>query len=194
MARVSLTAPCVHFARSELFDEQRRHRNPGRLSVTTTCVYLAMATEATMYTHILISSDGSTFAQKGVDHGLSLAKALGSKVTVVTATEPFPTPVGAAGWVITTNAIASYQADCKKASEELLASVKAQAEKMGVVAETIHVPDSRAATAILETARNAECNLIVMASHGRRGVRRILLGSQAAEVVSNSQVPVLIVR
>jgi nucleotide-binding universal stress UspA family protein len=64
---------------------------------------------------------------------------------------------------------------------------------MGLVADTVHVPDTRPATAILETAEQTRCNLIVMASHGRRGVERLLLGSQAAEVVTSSKVPVLIV-
>ena len=146
-----------------------------------------------MYTHILIPTDGSEFAQKGVDHGLSLAKALGSKVTIITVTEPFPVPMGAAAWVIGANDIARYSADCRKAAEELLAPIKAAAEKMGIVADTIHVPDARPATAILETAQQTSCNLIVMASHGRRGVERLLLGSQAAEVVTSSKVPVLIV-
>lgn len=147
-----------------------------------------------MYTHILISTDGSEFAQNGVDHGLSLAKALGSKVTIITATEPFPVPVGTAAWIVTPAQVAGYAADRRKEAEELLASVKATAEGMGVKAETVHVPDARAAAAILDTAKNASCNLIVMASHGRRGVKRLLLGSQAAEVVSSSPVPVLIIR
>ncbi|RUM96186.1 universal stress protein [Pseudaminobacter arsenicus] len=147
-----------------------------------------------MYTHILISTDGSELAQKGVDHGLSLAKALGSKITIITATEPFPVPTGTAAWVVTPNDIAGYTADRKKEAEELLASIKAKAEKMGIKADTVHVPDARAAAAILQTAQQASCNLIVMASHGRRGVKRLLLGSQAAEVVSSSPVPVLIVR
>ena len=147
-----------------------------------------------MYTHILISTDGSEFAQKGVDQGLSLAKALGSKVTIITATEPFPVPVGAAAWVVTPKEIASYEAGRKKEAEELLTSVKATAEMMGIEAHTVHVPDAGAATAILETAQRAGCNLVVMASHGRRGVKRILLGSQAAEVVTSSPVPVLVVR
>jgi nucleotide-binding universal stress UspA family protein len=147
-----------------------------------------------MYTHILISTDGSEFAQNGVDHGLSLAKALASKVTIITATEPVPVPVGAAAWVVTPKEIASYEAGRKKEAEGLLASVKATAEKMGIEANTVHVPDTRAATAILETAQRAGCNLIVMASHGRRGVKRLLLGSQAAEVVTSSPLPVLVVR
>jgi nucleotide-binding universal stress UspA family protein len=147
-----------------------------------------------MYTHILISTDGSELAQKGVDHGLSLAKALGSKVTIITATEPFPVPTGTAAWVVTPNDIAGYAADRKKEAEGLLASIKATAEAMGIKADMVHVPDARAAAAILETAHQAACNLIVMASHGRRGVKRLILGSQAAEVVSSSLVPVLIVR
>lgn len=147
-----------------------------------------------MYTHILISTDGSEFAQTGIDHGLSLAKALGSKVTIVTATEPYPTPVGTAAWVITPREITSYAADRKKDAEELLAKITAAAEKMGIEVDTVHVPNTNAAAAILETAQNASCNLIVMASHGRRGVKRLLLGSQAAEVISNSPVPVLLIR
>lgn len=147
-----------------------------------------------MYTHILISTDGSDLAQKGVDHGLSLAKALGSKVTIITATEPFPVPTGGAAWVVTPADIASYRASCKKDAEDMLAPIKARAEKMGVEANTVHAPEARAAAAILETAQKAGCNLIVMASHGRRGVKRMLLGSQAAEVVSGSPVPVLVVR
>jgi len=147
-----------------------------------------------MYTHILISTDGSKLAQKGVDHGLSLAKALGSKVTIITATEPFPVPTGAAAWVVTPNDIAGYAASQKKEAEELLASVGSAAEKMGIKVDTVHVPNARAAGAILETAQRSGCNLIVMASHGRRGVKRVLLGSQAAEVVSSSAVPVLIVK
>lgn len=147
-----------------------------------------------MYSHILIPTDGSDFAQKGVDHGLSLAKALGSKVTIITATEPFPVPMGEAGWMVTQTNIEDYNAGQKKAAETLLAPIKATAEKMGITASTVHVPDTRAASAIIGTAEQAACNLIVMASHGRRGVRRLLLGSQAAEVVSSSPLPVLIIR
>jgi nucleotide-binding universal stress UspA family protein len=147
-----------------------------------------------MYNHILISTDGSELAQKGVDHGFSLAKALGSKVTIITVTEPFPVPSSGAAWFVTPNDFESYAASRKKFVEEIHAPLKATAEKMGLKADTIHVPDAWAATAIVETAQQAGCSLIVMASHGRRGVKRLLLGSQAAEVVASSPVPVLVVR
>lgn len=149
-----------------------------------------------MYKHILISTDGSELARKGVDHGLSLAKALGSRVTIITATEPFPVmgTASAAGWVASPRDFESYDEGQKKFAEGILASLKMAAEKMGVTANTVHVPDAFAATAIVETAKKLECSLIVMASHGRRGVKRLILGSQAAEVVSSSPVPVLVVR
>lgn len=174
--------------------EDRQATNCSGLVVGLFYDYLKMKLEVIMYTHILIPTDGSELAQKGVDHGLSLAKALGSKVTIVTATEPFPVPTGGVAWVITPNDIARYSAGRKKAAEELLAPIKAMAEKMGLAVDTIHVADARPAAAILETAQHVSSNLIVMASHGRRGVQRLLLGSQAAEVVSSSPVPVLIVR
>jgi nucleotide-binding universal stress UspA family protein len=149
-----------------------------------------------VYKHILISTDGSALARKGVDHGLSLAKALGSKVTIITATEPFPVmgTASAAGWVATPQDFESYEESRKRFAEAILAPLKAVAEKMGVEAKTVHVPDAFAASAIVDTAQKEGCSLIVMASHGRRGVKRLLLGSQAAEVVSSSPVPVLVVR
>lgn len=147
-----------------------------------------------MYRHILISTDGSELAQKGVDHGLALAKALGSKVTIITATGSYPVPTGPAAWGVTPNQIAGYAAGRKREAEDLLSSIKATAENLGIEADTVHVPDSKAAPAILQTAQQISCNLIVMASHGRRGMQRMLLGSQTAEVVSSSPVPVLVVR
>lgn len=149
-----------------------------------------------MYTHILIPTDGSELAQKGVDHGLALAKALGSKVTVVIATPPFPRQSATIGygWVGSPVDYERYDEGQKQFSDNILSLVRADADKFGIDAETVHVAKEHPATAILETAASSNCDLIVMASHGRRGVKRMLLGSQTAEVVSSSPVPVLIVR
>ena len=82
----------------------------------------------------------------------------------------------------------------EKEAQAILAPVKEAADKMGLTAETIHATNPFPAAAIVETAKEQDCNLIVMASHGRRGIRRALLGSQAAEVVSTSNIPVLVIR
>lgn len=149
-----------------------------------------------MYKHILVSTDGSEVAQKGVDHGLSLAKNLGAKVTVITVTEPFPYQGTAAGgvWVALPGDIGGYEEGQKKWAEAQLAKVLEAATKMGVTATQLHVPDARPAEAIVEAAKSNGCSLIVMASHGRRGLGRLLLGSQTAEVLTQSPVPVLVVR
>jgi nucleotide-binding universal stress UspA family protein len=146
-----------------------------------------------MYGHILISTDGSEVAQKGVDHGLSLAKSLGARVTVVTVTERFPIYAGPE-WIPGPAEIEDYNARQKEAATQILADVKAAADRLGVKAETVHVPDAQPAEAIIETAKERQCSLIVMASHGRRGIRRLLLGSQTSEVLVGSPVPVLVIK
>ena len=146
-----------------------------------------------MYKHILIATDGSEIAQKGVDHGLSLAKNLDAKVMVVTVTEPFPIYAGE-GWALGPGDFERYDADQIKFAQELLAPIKASADRLGVTCETRHVPNRRPAEAILDTAAEEDCSLIVMASHGRRGLERLFLGSQTQELVSRSSLPVLVVR
>jgi nucleotide-binding universal stress UspA family protein len=151
-----------------------------------------------MYKHILISTDGSEVAQKGVDHGLSLAKNLGARVTIIMVTERFPvsvhTGIGAAGWIPGPEEIARYEARQKEFAQKVLAAVEAAAKKLGVPADTVHVPEAYPAETIIEVAKARDCSLIVMASHGRRGLRKLVLGSQTSEVLAGSPVPVLVVR
>lgn len=150
-----------------------------------------------MYKHILLSTDGSDVAQKGVDHGLSLARNLGARVTVIMVTERFPVPVHlgiAGGWIPGPEEMAQYGAGQKEIAQEVLAAVVASAKKLGVPADTVHVPEAHPAEAIIEVAKARDCSLIVMASHGRRGLRKLLLGSQTLEVLAHSPVPVLVVR
>jgi len=149
-----------------------------------------------LYNHILITTDGSDLAQRGVDQGLSLAKALGSKVTVVVATERFPIQgaTTSSGWVGSPVDYERYDEGQKRFAGEILSAVKAEAGKLGVDANTVHVANAHPATAILEAAASYDCDLIVMASHGRRGISRMLMGSQTAEVLAHSHTPVLVVR
>jgi nucleotide-binding universal stress UspA family protein len=150
-----------------------------------------------MYEHILISTDGSEVAQKGVDHGLSLAKSIKAHVTIIMVTERFPIypdPGIAGTWVPGPDEMAQYDAAQKETAQRVLAAVKAAAKKLRVQADTVHVPDAYPAEAIVELAKARDCGLIVMASHGRRGLRKFLLGSQTSEVLAHSPVPVLVVR
>jgi nucleotide-binding universal stress UspA family protein len=149
-----------------------------------------------MYANILLSTDGSDVARKGVEQGIALAKALNAKVTVITVTEPIPVDYGsgyAEGWMPTKEDFVSWEAASKERAGKILAEARAMAEQIGISAELLHVPDAHPATAIIETAKSRGCDLIVMASHGRRGVRKLLLGSQTSEVLADGSVSALVV-
>ena len=128
-----------------------------------------------MYRHILIATDGSELAGKAVTTGLSLGKQLNAKITAVTATEPFTALM--AGEPALAFPVEDYD----------------EAKKAGVACETVHAVNFPA-EAIIDTANGKGCDLIVMSSHGRRGLARVLLGSQATRVVTLSTIPVLICR
>ena len=145
-----------------------------------------------MYKRFLIATDGSQLAAKAVTSGLALAKELGAQVVVVTATEPWATMTNGEGFAFNFP-VEEYEKAAAERAEQILAKVRGSAQKMSVACETVHVNDFPA-EGILATAKAKQCDLIVMASHGRRGVARLLLGSQAAQVVALSTIPVLICR
>ncbi|MBK3664630.1 universal stress protein [Bradyrhizobium diazoefficiens] len=149
-----------------------------------------------MYANLLLSTDGSDVARKGLEHGIALAKALNAKVTVITVTEPLPIDYGGghdSGWIPSQQEVDSFDAACRERAGRVLDQAKAMAEQIGISAELLHVPNAHPATAIIETAKSRGCDLIVMASHGRRGLRKLFLGSQTSEVLVDGSVPVLVV-
>jgi nucleotide-binding universal stress UspA family protein len=151
-----------------------------------------------MYSHILIATDGSELAQKGVDHGLSLAKQLGSKVTILNVSEPlspylFGGEMGA-GAAVASIDFEAYRRQQRDAATTVLDKAKAAAAGAGVPVDTLYVEEMRPAEAIVDTAKERNCSLIIMASHGRRGLGRLFLGSQTIEVLTHSPIPVLVVR
>lgn len=143
-----------------------------------------------MYKHILIATDGSELAQKAVGQGLALARALDAKALVVSITEPWRAS-GASDMVITFP-LEDYEKRAQEGATIVFGKAIDIARKVGVTCETLHVIDKYPAEGIVETAEKHGCDLIVMASHGRRGLSRMFLGSQAAKVVTLSKVPVLI--
>lgn len=138
-----------------------------------------------MHKHILIATDGSALAAKGVTAGLDLARQFGAKVTAVTVSEPATHLVPDAGFV-----------DMPEAEEEaaraILDAVADAAGEADIACETIHVRNQYPAEAILKTAESKGCDLIVMASHGRRAIGRMLLGGEAVRVITQAHVPVLV--
>jgi nucleotide-binding universal stress UspA family protein len=148
-----------------------------------------------MYQHILIATDGSGLGGKAVTHGLTLAKRLNIPVTVVTVTEPWSVlELGRMARQGSQNPISQFEDMAAAAANNILDKARQTATSQGVACDVVHVQDQHPAEGIIATAKNKGCDLIVMASHGRRGLDRVLLGSQANEVLTHSKVPALIVR
>jgi len=149
-----------------------------------------------MYKHILIATDGSELAGKGVDAGLALAKALQASATLVTVSEPWQDvmPGDPSGMALACELRDEHRKAKAAEAKEVIADAQARASAVGVVLTTEYVPDRMPAEAILETAAARRADLVVMASHGRRGLRKLLLGSQTQAVVNRGTLPVLVVR
>ena len=146
-----------------------------------------------MYSHILIATDGSELARKGVTQGLALAKELKAAVIAIIVTEAWSgLEMAAQARRGALHPVEDYEEHTGAHAEKILAAVSAMAKEMSVSCETVHVKDQHPADGIVETAKAKGCDLIVMASHGRRGLQKLLLGSQANKVLAYSSIPVLI--
>jgi nucleotide-binding universal stress UspA family protein len=150
-----------------------------------------------MYQHILIPTDGSELAERAVTHGLSLAKFLRAKLTVVVVEEPVPT-----GWWSAAESrlagiadiTAKYNEEIQKHFASVLERAANAAKQAGVPCRTIQVQHVQPYEAIIATATDRGCDLIVMASHGRSGLSAVVLGSVTNKVLTHAKVPVLVVQ
>lgn len=148
-----------------------------------------------MYKHILIATDGSELAARGVDHGLALAAPLGARVTILTVTQPLdPRAVRAALAAGVHDPVGRHDLNIDADLKEAFAGVEERAAAQGIEVELMHEIDDSPAEAIVRVAGLRGCDLIVMTSHGRRGARRLILGSQTNEVVTSATLPVLVIR
>jgi len=145
-----------------------------------------------MFKHILVATDGSELANMALTKGLELAQVVGARVTVLTVTSPFPMP--SYGNIPTRPLIEAYEKAVTENTERILTQAKDAAHKLGIACERLHVTNDNTAEGIMNTAKSKGCDLIVMASHGYRGVKRLLLGSIATKVLTLSELPVLICR
>jgi len=148
-----------------------------------------------MFKRILIATDGSQLALRAVDGGLELAKSLGAEVVFVAVTEHWSMlEMTVDARLGSPDPMTRYEQLAAAAADRALGAACERAARAGMVVERCHVADRYPAEGIVAAAGEQGCDLIVMASHGRRGVRRLLLGSVANEVVCTAAVPVLVFR
>ncbi len=148
-----------------------------------------------MYTHILIATDGSELARKGLEHGLAVAARFGAKATVLTVSEALrPAAARAAQSAGVQNAATRYDQQIADQMKDRFAFIEQRAREHDIVVDLTHEIDDVPAEAIVRFAKLKGCDLIVMSSHGRRGFQKMLLGSQTSEVLVKTTIPVLVVR
>jgi nucleotide-binding universal stress UspA family protein len=145
-----------------------------------------------MFKHILIPTDGSDLSRKAVLYGVQLAKSCGAQVTGLTVAVPYR--MVAMDAVLVPLDEADYEERSRSFSERALEQVKIAADAAGVKCETVPEVHDQPYRAIVDAAQALNCDLIVMASHGRRGISALLLGSETAKVLTHSTVPVLVYR
>lgn len=145
-----------------------------------------------MYARILVPIDGSATSERGLHEALALAKRLGSSIVLLHAVEAYPMMMEMAS-ATTWDRIAE---SLRQAGRSVLEAAHRTAVARGVACEAVleDVVAARVADIILDQAKSRSCELIVMGTHGRRGLGRTLLGSNAELVVRQSPVPVLLVR
>jgi len=148
--------------------------------------------DKSMYKNILLPTDGSPLANSAVEHGIALAKSLGARITGLTVSVPFHVFTFDTQMVETT--AAEYARAVQERVKKTLESIAAAAKAAGVACETVHVEHEHPYQAIIDTVGSKGCDVVVMASHGRRGVAAIVLGSETVKVLTHSKIPVLVYR
>jgi nucleotide-binding universal stress UspA family protein len=145
-----------------------------------------------LFSNILVATDGSDLAAKAVEQGVLFAKEIGAKITAVTVTEPIDLSPTEMSQLQRTPF--EYKTYAEAHAEEVLGTVSAACKSAGVVCDTLHVEHRHAYQAIIDAAEARNCDLIVMASHGRHGVSAVVLGSETVKVLTHSKIPVLVYR
>jgi len=145
-----------------------------------------------MFKHILVPTDGSALSMTAVQNAMTLARDAHAKVTVITIMEPFH--IFSLNSEQLADTRSAYEKHVGEAAERCLEGAKRQAEALGVQCEAVHVEHALPYKAIIDTAAAKGCDLIAMASHGRRGAAALLLGSETVKVLTHSSIPVLVYR
>ena len=147
-----------------------------------------------MFKHILIPTDGSAVAAKAVKAGIALAREYGARVTGYHAVEPVPARLYGEGYIVDRQMIAEFERRQRAAAKKHISALAREALKAGVRFDPVVQTAFRPYDGIVETAKKRKCDLILMSSHGRRGLERFALGSVADTVIQRSSVPVLVYR
>ncbi|MGE4111535.1 MAG: universal stress protein, partial [Burkholderiales bacterium] len=151
--------------------------------------------EEPKFKHILLPTDGSNLADRAIVRGMALAKTVGAKLTLLTvvpefrmiADESFAVPMSA-------ELKSRYEKEAKARAAKKLETVRQRMTRAGLKSDVVLIASDLPYQQIIAVAGKRKCDLVVMASHGRRGLTGLLLGSETVKVLTHSKIPVLVVR
>ncbi len=147
-----------------------------------------------MYRHILVATDGSPLSEKAEKSAVALAKSLKARVTIFHAYPPFR--LLDEGYIMPDAEPVSeyFKRETRARAEKVIEAARKVAERAEVSADAVMLETDHIHQAVIDTAKSKKCDLIVMASHGRKGLSGLLLGSETAKVLTHSAIPVLVIR
>jgi len=147
-----------------------------------------------MFKNILVPLDGSKLSMKALDTAAGLSQSLGASVTAMTVSPTYPMMVSGDGYMLDLNSPSAWEQATAKQEVKIRADAEKRAESKGFRVKFVAITTDQPYLGIIETAKKQKCDLIVMASHGRRGISALLLGSETTKVLTHSKIPVLVCR
>ena len=147
-----------------------------------------------MYQRILVATDGSTLSKKAVAAGIGMAALTGGELIALKVVPRYPQSYFEGGVALQAAEVSRIEKQWSDHAQEIVDAVQKSASAKGVKARAITAKSDLVSEAIIAAAKKHKCDLIVMASHGRKGIKRLLLGSETQQVLTHSHVPVLVLR
>jgi len=147
-----------------------------------------------MYQRILVATDGSDLSKKAVQSALSLAALTGATLVALKVVPRYPRSYMEGALPVDAQNVKQIEAQWTANAQTTVDAIKADATAQGVTAKAVVAKSDLVAEAVIAAAKKHKCDLIVMASHGRKGIKRLLLGSETQHVLTHSHIPVLVLR
>lgn len=147
-----------------------------------------------MYQRILVATDGSKLSKKAVNSAIALAALAGAELVALKVVPRYPTSYFEGGVALQSSEIQRVEKQWADEGQAVVDAVAKAAQAKGVTTKALTVKSDVVSDAVLAVVKKHQCDLIVMASHGRRGIKRLLLGSETQQVLTHATVPVLVLR
>ncbi len=147
-----------------------------------------------MYRKILVATDGSSLSKKAVNQAIALAQLMGAELVAFKVVPRYPQSYFEGGVALAASEVSRIEKQWADHGQAVVDAVAKSAKAKGVAVKAVIAKSDLVSEAVIAAAKKNKCDLIVMASHGRRGIKRLLLGSETQQVLTHSHIPVLVLR